>query len=59
MRAIAEGHRGSVTLESRPGAGSTFGLLLPVGEVPATRDADELELFEEIDDDREPAEAHR
>ena len=42
-----------------PGAGSTFGLLLPVGEVPATRDADELELFEEIDDDREPAEAHR
>lgn len=59
VRAIAEGHRGSVTLESRPGAGSTFGLLLPVGEVPATRDADELELFEEIDDDREPAEAHR
>jgi signal transduction histidine kinase len=37
VKAIAEAHHGRVTVDSRPGAGATFTLILPVDQ-PATED---------------------
>lgn len=37
VSAIAAAHRGTVTVDSAPGAGATFGLVIPAGPVPSGR----------------------
>jgi len=38
VRAIAEAHHGRVELQSRPGVGATFAVVIPVDQPPAQRD---------------------
>ena len=38
VRAIAEAHHGRVKLQSRPGVGATFAVVIPVDQPPAQRD---------------------
>jgi two-component system OmpR family sensor kinase len=39
MKAIAEAHHGRVEVESRPGAGTTFTIVLPVDQPVGEEDA--------------------
>lgn len=57
VRHIVEAHQGKVTVESRPGEGSTFSIHLPIESIEATAEATESTRLAAPSDNREPSEA--
>ncbi|MCI9888483.1 HAMP domain-containing histidine kinase [Micrococcales bacterium 31B] len=57
VRAIADGHQGSAYVDSVPGQGATFGLVLPVGAPRVAQIEDDDE--DEIDLDNDPTPQRR
>ncbi|MCH8861857.1 MAG: PAS domain S-box protein [Proteobacteria bacterium] len=55
VHAIVTGHEGAISVESRPGEGTTFDIYLPLGELPVHEDKSSYDGI--AYDDKEPAAA--